>query len=337
MKIAGGVALIGATATVLYTAQGAMPAGAFLSTQASELQQEYAKYVAKHRKNYLTSEEYEVRFQNFAKTHHEITMHNAKGLSWTLAHNHLSDWTEQEKALLNGYIPTVREEKTTFSLDHVEAPASKDWRNLQAVSHVKDQGQCGSCWAFSTTGSIEANTEIMNGEYTSLSEQQLVDCSTWNNGCGGGNFDWAFAYAKKNGLESESDYPYWAMNGSCNYESTKVVNSHTSGYEDVPAYSTNQLRKAIATGPTSIAIQANQAVFQQYSGGVIANDGSCGESLDHAVLAVGYGSDAYAGDYILVKNSWGSSWGDNGFVKLGVNSYSGACGCVDQPSHVHVQ
>lgn len=198
---------------------------------------------------------------------------------------------------------------------------------------IKDQGQCGSCWAFSTVGSIESHTEIQNGIYTSLSEQQLVDCSTWNNGCGGGNFDLAFDYQKKNGAMTEADYPYTAADGTCAFDSAKVANHHVTGYNDVTPYDAAQLKAHIARGPVSIAIQANQYAFQSYSSGVLANDGSCGEQLDHAVLAIGYGHEA-GKDFILVRNSWASTWGDNGLIKLEVNSDSCACGCVDQPSSV---
>jgi len=229
MKIAGGVALIGATATVLYTAQSAFPSGTFLATQTSELQQVYINYIAQHGKNYLSTEEFELRFEQFAKTHHEIEMHNAKNLSWTLGHNHLSDWTVQEKNSMNGYKPIVRETSGVV-IDTTSTPASCDWRHLNAVSHVKNQGQCGSCWAFSTTGSVESHTEITHGNYVSLSEQQLVDCSQWNNGCQGGNFDWAFGYAKTNGLEGEADYPYTAANGSCAFKSRDVKNRSVIGF-----------------------------------------------------------------------------------------------------------
>eukprot|EP00997_Jenningsia_sp_PLL12_P003648 NODE_1694_length_1090_cov_69.800192_g1380_i0.p1 GENE.NODE_1694_length_1090_cov_69.800192_g1380_i0~~NODE_1694_length_1090_cov_69.800192_g1380_i0.p1 ORF type:complete len:338 (-),score=88.67 NODE_1694_length_1090_cov_69.800192_g1380_i0:37-1050(-) len=337
MKIAGGIAAVGATAAVLYTAQTAMPAGSFLARDMTPLEKEYAQYVAQYRKNYLSQEEYDLRFQHFSKVHHEISQHNMQGKSWTLAHNHLSDWTDAEKKTLNGFIPRVRGTSgTVFEETEESANGSKDWRNLKAVANVKNQGQCGSCWAFSTTGSIESNTEIAHGTFTSLSEQQLVDCSSWNNGCGGGNFDFAFDYAKSNGLEGETDYPYWAANGTCNFQSGKVKNHSVSGYADVTAYSPAQLRAAVAQGPTSIAIQANQAVFQHFTSGVIANDGSCGEQLDHAVLAVGFGTMG-GKQYLLVKNSWGGSWGDHGFVRLEMSGYSGACGCVDQPSHVHVK
>lgn len=293
----------------------------------------YAQYLAQHRKNYLSTEEYEVRLEHFAKTHHEISAHNMSGKSWTLGHNHMSDWTEAEKNSMNGYIPRVRGTSATV-FEEVDATGTVDWRSLSSMAHIKNQGQCGSCWAFSTIGSVEAATEIDTGVYTSLSEQQLVDCSSWNNGCGGGNFDFAFDYLKENGSEKESTYPYTAADGTCAYKSGSVVNKRVTGYSDITAYSPGQLRAALKKAPVSIAIQANQPSFQHYTSGVIANDGSCGEQLDHAVLAIGFGTEG-GKEYILVRNSWGASWGDNGTVKLETSGQSGACGCVDQPSQVH--
>jgi cathepsin L len=335
MKIAGSVAVVGATAAVMYTAQSAMPAGSFLAREMTPMQKEYAAYVAQYRKNYLSTEEYELRAEHFAKTHHEIASHNMQGKSWTLGHNHMSDWTDAEKNAMNGFLPTVRGTSGAV-FEEVAAGGSVDWRHqLASMRHIKNQGQCGSCWAFSTIGSIESATEIKTGVYTSLSEQQLVDCSTWNNGCGGGNFDTAFDYEKTNGAEREAAYPYTAANGNCAFNPSRVANHSVTGYTDVTAYAPAQLRAAIATGPVSIAIQANQAVFQQYTHGVIANDGSCGEQLDHAVLAIGYGT-LNGKQFILVRNSWGATWGDHGVTRLEVSGYSGACGVVDQPSKVHV-
>lgn len=339
MKLAGGIAVVGATAAVLYTAQSHMPSGSFLATSASHLQQEYAKYLAQHGKNYLTEEEFEVRFQNFAKTHYEIETHNSKNASYTLGHNFMSDWTEKEKKSLNGFKPRARAQVSEpLPVDEELGATDFNWKHLKSVSHVKNQGQCGSCWAFSTTGSIESHTEIAHGNYTPLSEQQLVDCSTQNNGCNGGLFDYAFSYAASKGLESESDYPYQAADGWCQYSADKVANHDVdswSPYNDVTPYDSAQVLAYLKKGPVSVAIQANQSVFQQYWGGVIPNDGSCGEELDHAVLAVGWGVES-GKKYLLIKNSWGPSWGDAGFVKLEYGANSAACGVVDQPSFVNV-
>ena len=333
MRAAATIAAVGTAATVMYVAQDAMPAGSFLAKEMTPMQKEFAAFVAKFNKSYGTTEEYEARLALFAKRHHEIAQHNMQGKSWTLAHNKMSDWTDAERKLVSGYIPTVRDVDAE-KLDTVGIPSSVNWQNqLQSMSVIKDQGQCGSCWAFSTIGSVESHTEIQNGIYTSLSEQQLVDCSTWNNGCGGGNFDLAFDYLQGKGSMTEADYPYTAADGTCAYNSAQVANHHVTGYHDVTPYDSAQLKAAVAMGPVSIAIQANQYVFQSYSSGVIANDGSCGEQLDHAVLAIGYGHES-GKDFVLVRNSWGSTWGDNGLVKLELGPYSAACGAVDQPSRV---
>ena len=329
MKFAAALALVG-----------------YASANHHNLRDMYAKYLVQHNKNYITEAEFEARFENFAKTHHDIMYHNSKNAGYTLGHNFLSDWTDAEKAVLNGY----KAKEMVTDAEVLEFDASNggiDWRkSLKSVNHVKNQGQCGSCWAFSTTGSIESNTEIATGEVpTWLSEQQLVDCSTQNNGCEGGLYDYAFEYVASNGLEGESDYPYWAMDGTCSFKKDKVrnhkVDSYTP-YNDINAGDAETFKARLAKGPVSVAIQANQAVFQQYTGGVIPDDGSCGTQLDHAVLCVGWGNDG-GDDYAIVKNSWGSSWGVGGFVKLafgaGKSFWGGktsACGFLNQSSQVHV-
>ena len=297
---------------------------------------QYSKYLAQHRKNYLTTEEYELRFINFAKTHYAIEKHNAEGKSWTLAHNTFSDWTEAEKKALNGYIPTTRVfgEKSQKKF----AGKNQDYTYLNSVKNVKNQGSCGSCWAFSTTGSIESRSELRNDSFTPLSEQQLIDCSKDNNGCSGGTYVTAFPYAAKYGLESEDDYPYQMADGTCAYDATKAT--HHDVYPEVPLFRVNPgdinaFLAELERGPVSIAIEADQDAFQLYKGGVLANDGSCGTRLDHAVLAVGNGNEGGL-DYVLVKNSWGSNWGEGGFVKLGYSNGTAACGFLNDPAGVNV-
>ena len=299
----------------------------------SSLETKFATYMAHFNKQYLTSAEYEARLGFFTKTHAAISEHNNKGLSWQLEHNHMSDWTPEERQSLLGY--QRRPRKQTQKLEANDIPETVDWRNLKSVSTIKDQGKCGSCWAFSTTGSIEANTEIQHKEFIPLSEQQLVDCSWWDSGCNGGNIDSGFTYAQKNGLEGEADYPYKAVGAKCAFDKTKVKNDKVIGYLDIEAYNIVQMKAALAHGPVSIAIQANQDIFQHYAQGIIANNGVCGEDLDHAVLAVGYGKQNEI-EYFIVKNSWGSSWGDKGYVLLEHNSWSCACGCNDVPSMVKI-
>jgi len=215
------------------------------------------------------------------------------------------------------------------------APTEVDWRDHNAVTPVKDQGHCGACWAFSATGAIEGLNAINTGTLVSLSEQQLVDCSWYygNLGCNGGMMDRAFSYAKKNKLEKETDYKYTAKDGkTCNFDSSKGVVG-TTGYGEVKPDHPDQLLAAVAKQPVSVAIEADTNVFQSYKSGIIDSH-DCGTDLDHGVLVVGYGTEG-GKDYWLLKNSWGTTWGDKGFFKIIRKSTNdaGICGLQHQPTY----
>ena len=216
-------------------------------------------------------------------------------------------------------------------------PAAVDWTTQNAVTPVKNQGSCGSCWAFATTGAIEGIVAIRNRTLLSLSEQQLVDCDKTSSGCEGGWPDRAFAYVNtNNGLCTEAAYPYTAQDGACRSNSC-VESPLTSitGYYDVPARNDDDaLMRAVAQQPVSVAVNAN-AAFQYYASGVFT--APCSGSINHAVLIVGYGITQTQVPYWKIKNSWGTAWGEAGYIRLlrndSINGGAGLCGVNLYPSY----
>eukprot|EP00310_Coccolithus_braarudii_P012616 CAMPEP_0183333498 /NCGR_PEP_ID=MMETSP0164_2-20130417/2381_1 /TAXON_ID=221442 /ORGANISM="Coccolithus pelagicus ssp braarudi, Strain PLY182g" /LENGTH=336 /DNA_ID=CAMNT_0025502437 /DNA_START=63 /DNA_END=1073 /DNA_ORIENTATION=+ len=279
-----------------------------------------------------------VAFANFKATEARIVEHNAKGLSWTMAHNQFSHMTPDEfKDKVVGHKSMKRTGPFNFAEDLKNVAAmnfsagatSLDWVALGAVTPVKDQASCGSCWAFSATGSLEGAYQIATGDLKSFSEEQLVQCSGFygNEGCSGGLMDDAFEFWEKFPPVLESDYPYTSgsgLTGTCHGPARSPAATIT-GYTDVS--SETALMAAVTKTPVSVAIEADRAIFQSYSSGVITGK-ACGTSLDHGVLAVGYGTTG-GQTYWKVKNSWGKSWGMDGYVLLARDTNE--CGIADGP------
>lgn len=298
----------------------------------------FHRWIERHSRVYRSLSDKQRRFQIFKENLLYIHNHNKQQKSYWLGLNKFSDLTHEEfRAQYLGTRPAPRIRKDAdFIFADVEAAKSVDWREKGAVSEVKDQGSCGSCWAFSAIGSVEGVNQIVTGEMISLSEQELVDCDRGQNqGCNGGLMDYAFEFIIKNGgIDTEKDYPYKGADGRCDEgrkQNSKVV--VIDDYQDVPTQSESSLLKAVTKNPVSVAIEAGGRDFQHYQGGVYT--GACGTNLDHGVLAVGYGTDDDGKDYWIVKNSWGPSWGEKGFIRmerLGTSDSSGKCGINIEPS-----
>ncbi|XLS44705.1 hypothetical protein HN51_001570, partial [Arachis hypogaea] len=224
----------------------------------------------------------------------------------------------------------------TFMYENVErVPASVDWRKKGAVTPVKDQGQCGSCWAFSTVVAVEGINQIKTRNLVSLSEQELIDCDTnQNQGCNGGLMDYAFEFIKqKGGITTETDYPYTAQDGTCDASKAKKDVVSIDGHEDVPTNNEAALLKAVANQPVSVAIEASGSDFQFYSEAIF--NGACGTNLDHGVAIVGYGTTKDGYKYWIVKNSWGPEWGEHGYIRMqrGISHKHGQCGIAIEASY----
>ena len=288
----------------------------------------------------------EETFLKWIDNHYFIERVNAENRSYTLGHNRFSGMDRNDFANFLAYSNRVKtqylraEPEAKLNDDVAYLPSSVDWVTAGAVTPVKDQGQCGSCWSFSTTGALEGAYFLANGKLKSFSEQQLVDCDTLGNGgrdhgCNGGIMTNAFSWITKNGgLCTEQDYPYVSgttkKSGTCqtkcaNVDGSKVRKIYTVGATEA------EFLTALAGRPLSVAIEADTREFQLYSSGIFS--APCGNNLDHGVLAVGYGDG-----YYKIKNSWSEGWGEKGYMRMvrGSEVEGGECGILKEVSYVEV-
>ena len=311
-----------------------------------ELDNHWQLWKTWHGKNYHPKEE-SWRRMVWEKNLKMIELHNLDYTlgkhTFSLGMNHFGDMTNDEfRAIMNGYKPKAdRKLRGSMFLEpnFFTAPKSVDWREHGYVTPVKDQGACGSCWAFSTTGALEGQHFRQTGKLVSLSEQNLVDCSRpeGNEGCSGGLMDQAFQYVLDNqGIDSEESYPYIAKDDqNCTYD-PQYNSANDTGFTDIEKGNERALMKAVASvGPVSVAIDAGHTSFQFYQTGVYVEPDCSSEELDHGVLVVGYGfegAEENGKKYWIIKNSWSEKWGQKGYIFMAKDKHN-QCGVATAASY----
>lgn len=307
----------------------------------SDFDSQWDAFKTFHGKKYAASED-DLRRLIWEENLKRVALHNLEASigkhTYTLAMNEFADLSGEEfsKIVLGSCIIQKRNGTgaTFLKSEYIQVPAAVDWREKNLVTPMKDQKQCGSCWAFSTTGSLEGQHAKKTGKLVSLSEQQLVDCAGkfGNFGCNGGLMDNAFKYITANGgIDTEISYPYEARDGHCRFNKA-TIGATVAGFSDIPEGDEDALTQAIAAvGPISVAIDASHFSFQLYHAGVYYERRCSSTRLDHGVLAVGYGTED-GEDFFLVKNSWGLSWGQKGYINMARNRKNN-CGIATSASY----
>jgi cathepsin L len=297
----------------------------------TEYHNAFTDFKQQYGKTYLNPAEEQHRYSTFKANFDFVANWDSNARGFEVGINQFADLTSSEfVSIYNGMNvtrqPVYRAGKPT--------DVNVDWRTKGAVTGVKDQGQCGSCWSFSATGSIQAAHFFKNGALVSLSEQNLVDCSTaqGNQGCNGGLMDSAFQYVIDNhGIDTEQSYPYTATGPNRCKFTASAVGATVASFTDIASGNENDLTNAINGRPVSVAIDASHNSFQLYKSGIYYEPKCSSSQLDHGVLAVGYGSDG-GSDYYIVKNSWGAGWGNMGYLQMSRNRNNN-CGIATAASY----
>merc|ERR1711957_74802 len=320
----------------------ALLVGFVAATEMKQSEFAFMKYIAKHNKNYGTREEYTARLASYLKMDKFINEVNAPNSehTHTAAHNQFSDWTtaEFEKLMTEKPMEAQNSEDHPIEAENFTAGTTVDWRTSGGsgggcVNPVTNQGSCGSCFSFAGTAAAESSHCIAGNGLLKLSEQQGVDCSNsyGNNGCSGGLAFYIWNYMHSNGLELGAAYPYKAVEGTCKYQkSLGKVGTNSPSYTQVKGGSSGSwassanMMAAVSVKPNAVSVHASSPAFQSYSSGVVTGT-ACGTATNHAIVIVGY-STATSPNYYIVRNSWGASWGQGGYINIGMATGAGVCG-----------
>ncbi|KAK6134358.1 hypothetical protein DH2020_031899 [Rehmannia glutinosa] len=306
-------------------------------SETESMEKRYKDWLKRYGHKYKSRDEWNLRFGIYQSNIEFIEFVNSQNLPYNLTDNQFADMTNLEfRSIYLGYRSHGHSHKRHNTIfENSTLPPSVDWRKNGAVTPIKNQGNCGSCWAFSAVAAVEGINKIKTGKLVSLSEQEIVDCDIKgeNQGCNGGYMEKAFEFIIKNGgITSEKNYPYLGKDGKCDKAKAKSKAAKISDYVMIPAGNETSLQAAVAKQPISVAIDAGGYEFQLYSSGVFT--GYCGKNLNHGVTIVGYGAEN-GEKYWLVRNSWGSGWGEKGYVKMkrGLNDKNGICGIALEASY----
>jgi cathepsin L len=310
----------------------------------SDYKDAFASWIQQHQKTYIASE-FRARYGAFKSNMDYVRDWNAVNTQTVLGLTKFADLTNEEYRQI--YLGTPIDGTARLAAAQASSPKvargdtynnTIDWREKGAVTAIKDQGDCGSCWSFSTTGSTEGAHFLATQELVSLSEQNLMDCSAkyGNDGCNGGTMDAAFQYIiTNNGIDTEASYPYQGVqNPDCKF-TTENIGATLSSFQNIPSGNEEALTTAAAQQPISVAIDAGQPSFQLYKSGVYHDFLCSSTKLDHGVLVVGYGEEhtlLETKDYYIVKNSWGTDWGMNGYIYMSRNRNNN-CGIATSASY----
>jgi len=301
----------------------------------TELDYAYISFVSEFNKFYESTEEFNMRKELFKATQatvDRLNNHPDNDGSYEAGLNFSADWTEEEKESLFGYRPSmelISADQEVYSFEG-ESNGATNWCNKGKCTAVRQQGGCGSCWAFSATEVLESAHAIKSGQSPKyLSPQQLVDCVP-NCNCSGGSYHSAYNWLKSHKAALDSNYPYTGKNGTCkNVSGTYGVSSFGS-----VSGNTSSIKSAVEKGPINVAVCGKCDPFYNYKGGIITTSMGCGDHLDHAIAAVGWGS-SNGKDYYIVRNSWGTRWGESGFARIQTaSSGTGVCGIHKDVVHV---
>ncbi|KAL2937915.1 Senescence-specific cysteine protease SAG12, partial [Bienertia sinuspersici] len=301
------------------------------------MERRYKNWMQSYGKQYKDKKEWELRFGIYQSNVQFVDYINSQNLTFKLIDNSFADMTNDEfNSIYTGRLTSIAHGNSNpiNKTYHRRLPKEVDWRKKGAVTHVKDQGICGSCWAFSAVAAVEGLHKLTTGKLVSLSEQELIDCDRGENlGCQGGYMEAAFEFIVKNGgIASEKQYPYTGRDDRCNKEKQKLHAVKIKGYRTVPVGEEESLKAIVAQQPVSVAIDAGGYEFQLYDSGIF--NGFCGTRLNHGVTAIGYGEKGGI-KYWIVKNSWGTAWGESGYIRMKRDSSgsSGQCGIAMQASY----